>query len=414
MKILVVTNLYPPHHIGGYELGCRDVVEKLRVRGHIVRVLTSTFRLGGVSDTDTDVERSLHFAPDGASPPPGKRDECRKLRRAVKYFLPNIVYFWNQSGLCRWLPVAARWQGCRLAFFLSDTNFVSWRTGAWLARFAPAKPLTHSDGVNESDRKSAERGVMPKLVQFSFGNTFLVRGRPVMQNQPCHFASKFLWKVAENNGIRIAKQKSIVAHWGIDPAQFPATPRKRWPVQRLLYTGQMIPQKGIHTAIAAFALLAKEPGFKALSFTLAGGGMHPDYEKQLHRLPAQFGIEGGVNFLGKVPRAELPRIYAEHDVLVFPSEWDEPFAITPLEAIASGLAVVGTTTGGSGELFRNRETAMTFRAGDALDCARAVRELCVDPNLFQTICRNAQSEVRNKHTLEAMVDAIEKSLLKLG
>ncbi len=395
MRILVVTNLYPPHHIGGYELGCRDVVEKLRARGHAVSVLTSTFRTGETTGAEPDLERSLHFAAEADAPPPDKFAECRKLALAAENFSPEIVYFWNQAGLCRWLPVAARWRGCRTAFFLSDTNFVSWRVGAWLSRFA------------------SNKGIISKFVRPVFGKTFLVRGWPVIQNQPCHFASDFLQNLAQKSGIGIEKKNSIVVHWGIEPTQFSAGSCERWPVRRLLYTGQMIPQKGVHTAIAAFARLAKEPGLEALTFTLAGGGMHPDYEIKLRELPAQLGVEGRVTFLGKVPRSELPRIYTEHDVLIFPSEWDEPFAITPLEAIASGLAVVGTTTGGSGELFRNHETAMTFRAGDAADCARAIRELCGDRDLFQTLCRNAQQEVREKHALDAMVDAVEKSLRQI-
>ena len=304
MKILVVTNLYPPHHVGGYELGCRDIVEKLRTRGHVVRVLTSTFRLGENSGAETDVERSLNFVGDATSQPSNKRVECRKLAQAVKNFTPDVVYFWNQAGLCRWLPMAARWRGCRTAFFLSDTNFVSWRVGAWLARFASGE------------------GIFSKVVRAVFGKTFLVRGWPVIQNQPCHFASEFLRALAQKSGIRIAEKTSVVAHLGIEPAQFTAAPRERWPVRRLLYAGQMIPQKGVHTAIAAFALLAKEPGFEALTFTLAGGGMHPDYERKLREMPEQLGVAGRVRFLGKVPRAELPNIYAAHDVLVFPSEWD--------------------------------------------------------------------------------------------
>ena len=40
MKILVLSNLYPPDIIGGYELGCQQVVDALRARGHDVRVLT--------------------------------------------------------------------------------------------------------------------------------------------------------------------------------------------------------------------------------------------------------------------------------------------------------------------------------------------------------------------------------------
>jgi len=393
MKILVVTNLYPPHHIGGYELGCRDVVGMLRTCGHTVRVLTSAFRHDDRPLVETDVERSLRFT--AASVPRDKRVECRKLADAMRRFSPDVVYFWNQAGLCQWLPVAARWRGCCTAFFLSDTSFVSWRVGALLARFAQGG------------------GMVSKVVRTIFGKTFLVRGWPVIQNQPCHFASEFLRSCAEKNGIHIEGKNSIVAHWGIEPAQFTAVSRERWPVRRLLYAGQMIPQKGVHTAIAAFAVLAKEPGFETLTFTLAGSGMHPDYEKKLRALPAELGVPGRVQFLGRVPRANLAQIYAEHDVLVFPSEWDEPFAITPLEAMASGLAVVGTVTGGSGELFRDRETAMTFRAGDAADCARAVRELCADCELFETIRRNAQREVREKHTLDAMVDKIEASLQSL-
>jgi glycogen(starch) synthase len=393
MKILVVTNLYPPHHVGGYELGCRDVVEKLRAHGHALHVLTSAFRHGNMQNPpdETGVERVLRLGGGPADPPHNKRAECAKLSAAIRRFGPDVVYFWNQGGLCRWLPLAARWHRRPCAFFLSDTNFISWRIGAWLAGAAKKQPL----------------------VRAVFGKTFLVRGRSILANQTGHFASEFLRGVAAKNGVRTAKKNSIVAHWGIEPTQFTAAPRERWPVRRLLYAGQMIPQKGVHTAIAAFGRLAKERGFEDLTFTLAGGGMHPDYEKQLRELPAQLGIEGRVNFPGKVPRAELPRIYAEHDVLVFPSEWDEPFAITPLEAISSGLAVVGTTTGGSGELFRNRETAMTFRAGDAADGARALRELCGDRELFQAICRNAQREVREKHTLDAMVDKIEASLKTL-
>jgi hypothetical protein len=62
----VVTNLYPPHHIGGYELGCRDVVEKLRSRGHAMRVLTSSFRQGEDFGPGMDVERTFHFAANAA------------------------------------------------------------------------------------------------------------------------------------------------------------------------------------------------------------------------------------------------------------------------------------------------------------------------------------------------------------
>lgn len=391
MKILVVTDVYPPHHFGGYELGCRDVAEKLRFRGHDVKILTSTFRTHDNFERECYIDRSLQFNYRPDDPPHKKIVEIKIFRQIAAQFKPDLVYFWNQRGLTMWLPLAAHCHGYKMAFFLSDSDFISWRIGAWLTGVA----RNHS------------------LIRAVFNDTFLVRGWPVIQNQPCHFASEFLRQVAVKNEINFDRRHSVVAHWGIELGQFAAEPRERWPVRRLLYAGQMIPQKGVHTAIIALGLLAKEPQFSDLTFTLAGGGMHPDYEKQLRELPAQLGIAGRVTFLGKVPRHELTRVYADHDVLMFPSEWEEPFAITPLEAIHSGLAVVGTTTGGSGELFRNRETAMTFRAGDAADCARAIRELCSDRKLCETIRHNAQREVREKHTLDAMVDKIEQSLERL-
>ena len=42
MKILVLTQLYPPHHAGTYDFRCQSIVENLKLRGHEIRVLTST------------------------------------------------------------------------------------------------------------------------------------------------------------------------------------------------------------------------------------------------------------------------------------------------------------------------------------------------------------------------------------
>ena len=49
MKILVLSNLYPPDTVGGYELGCRQVVDALLARGHDVRVVTTAPRTPVVS-----------------------------------------------------------------------------------------------------------------------------------------------------------------------------------------------------------------------------------------------------------------------------------------------------------------------------------------------------------------------------
>src|SRR5207237_3981089 len=57
-NVLVVTSMYPPHHYGGYELSCRDVVRRFRAAGHDVTVLTTNLRIADAQATpDADGER---------------------------------------------------------------------------------------------------------------------------------------------------------------------------------------------------------------------------------------------------------------------------------------------------------------------------------------------------------------------
>ncbi|MGH2726757.1 MAG: glycosyltransferase family 4 protein, partial [Actinomycetota bacterium] len=62
-RILVITNMYPPHHLGGYELSCRDVVNRWRAMGHAVTVLTSDLKTDGATrpEDEAGVRRDLSF-----------------------------------------------------------------------------------------------------------------------------------------------------------------------------------------------------------------------------------------------------------------------------------------------------------------------------------------------------------------
>ena len=58
MKILILNNLYPPHHAGSFDLRCQGVTEALRKRGHVLRVLTSNHGVGD-EQRDPEIERRL-------------------------------------------------------------------------------------------------------------------------------------------------------------------------------------------------------------------------------------------------------------------------------------------------------------------------------------------------------------------
>jgi glycosyltransferase involved in cell wall biosynthesis len=143
-----------------------------------------------------------------------------------------------------------------------------------------------------------------------------------------------------------------------------------------------------------------------LHLNVYGGGDAP-YVKQLqefvasNRLPVSFHRAG---------MDEMPRVYREHDALLFTSEWAEPFALTPLEAMASGLPVIGTTTGGSRELFRDRDNSLTYTAGQPNELADRILRLALDPELRARIAANGQAEVRANYDESRIVDQIEAYL----
>ena len=121
-------------------------------------------------------------------------------------------------------------------------------------------------------------------------------------------------------------------------------------------------------------------------------------------------MQDRVRFLGAAQRSAVPQVLAEHDVLLFPSEWNEPFARSVLEGMAAGLVVVGTTTGGTGEILVDGETGLTFAAGDAVQLAAQIQRLVVDPELRRRLAQSSRRIVRQYYTLGRMVDELEAEL----
>ena len=106
----MVTSLYPPHTIGGYEQACADVVHRWVSGGDDVRVLTSTYEIPGLEDVDDDqpfVERRLvlHDPPLGALGPRRRQLAAvearnhRALAGVLRRFDPDVVSVWHMGGL---------------------------------------------------------------------------------------------------------------------------------------------------------------------------------------------------------------------------------------------------------------------------------------------------------------------------
>ena len=104
MKILTITAFYPPHHSGGYELRCYDVLGGLRKRGHDVVVLTNHCQNPTCSmhQGETGIHRTLHLRLQTTSVVIQILWDTKDLRfinSLMENYKPDLVYLWHIQNL---------------------------------------------------------------------------------------------------------------------------------------------------------------------------------------------------------------------------------------------------------------------------------------------------------------------------
>jgi glycosyltransferase involved in cell wall biosynthesis len=338
VRILTAGNLYPPHHLGGYELLWQAAVRHLRAAGHEVRVLCTDHREDGAgAEDDPDVHRDLRwYWRDHDWPRISplavwrlERHNARTWQRHVEDFSPDAVSWWAMGGmslsLVRDNPLPAS----------------GWIIDDWLV-YAP-----HVDKATKLLRRTVD---WPRAARWVF----------------C--AEGVRQAAADARG---ELGETVVEPLGVAP-EFTEHPDQPWQ-QRLLYVGRIDERKGIATAVEALAHLPEA------TLRIVGGG-DPREADRLRELAAAAGVAERVSFDGAVPRAELADVYASGDVTLFPVTWPEPFGLVPLEAMAVGRPVIATGRGGSGDYLRDRDNTLLFEAGDARGLAACVERLA-DPAL---------------------------------
>ena len=146
---------------------------------------------------------------------------------------------------------------------------------------------------------------------------------------------------------------------------------------RLLCVARLIERKGQHHLIRALYQL-QEQGIDA-TLDLIGAG---DAQTALQQLSERLGVSERVHFLGYVPREQIAEYYAEADVFVLPS-YNEGMSVATLEAMASGLPLVVTRTGGTTELVVEGVNGFTFSWGDVEGLVSHLRRLARDRDLIK-------------------------------
>lgn len=161
-------------------------------------------------------------------------------------------------------------------------------------------------------------------------------------------------------------------------------------------------KNGTHDLIGAARLLKKNlADFKLI---IIGRGTE---EKKLKKMAADFGLEQNVVFLGDIRHSDLPNYLAASDVFVRPA-LAEGFGIAFIEAMAAGVAVVGTTVGGIADFLFHERTGLVAKAGDAQSVKEQIFRLVSDRQLKDRVEQEAAKMVAEKYDWDAIAKKISE------
>ena len=404
VKILILTALYPPLGHSGHDDRCRQVSEALSARGHRIQVLTSDHRVPpmGVAG-ETGVYRELMR--DDAS---NEADElgtsyrvtyeredanAGSLAKRMDRFKPDVVYVWNQQALSKSLLFDLQTQGVPL-FYDLYTN--------WLNEYTfESDPWFRWWKRNKSKRSSLYR-VFLTLIGAS-------RRLPVGHPEELDLSHASVCSASLRDDL-IAGGLAHAASLPVVPPALDTSrlvvKREFQPVRSFMWAGRLTAGKAPALALDAVRIL-KERGID-VSLDYYGVG-EPLERKAIRDLIDHAGLGDRVRMQGIRP-GELLAHYHEYDALLFTSCCNDPFPITPLEALLSGLPSILAKDGGIVEVVEDGETALLFEAGDSYSLADAMVRMMGLPDGGEAMSRRCLEQLKARHSIDAVIEHVEALL----
>lgn len=377
-RVLVVTNLFPPQEFGGYGRKLWEFSAELRRRGHDVRILAADAPefvkpgVAGSMDLEPLVDRSLKLQ--------------GVWREGRAYFFPDPAerakIAADNDRLI--LETAARF-GCEVCL----AGNVDLLTTGFL-RELPARglPVIHSVGNRHPSFSPAEAPASP-----------LYRIAP---------ASAWVGRQLDDAGFAFPTQTVVYPGARADYFYRPFPPS--FDRLRIAFASLFVDYKGPQVLANALAALRA----RGVPFTCTFAGDTPNAEL-LGRVRDYFARQGfadRVRYVGFQDRRGLSELFDRANVLVFPSVIEEAFGISQVEAMAAGIAVVSSGTGGGVEIIRDGVDGLLFKNNDHEHLADRLAALAADPAGWARLARAGQRRAF-AFTVAASVDRLETTFEEL-
>jgi glycogen synthase len=395
MRLLVISNLFPPEVLGGYEILCAQICQGLAARGHQVLVLTTkganTEKKCRLSENLTVIRNLRLSTPFSSTPKKSRRhrqtvsdNNQTQTTKSIEQFKPDLIFIFSQLRLTLGAAYAAEASLIPTLYSLNDFH---------LRGFAPGK---FSLRPRKLARYLLEKFIYPKL-------TF--KG---LQLKELLVISKCLRDDLVATGVPVSHASVIYQAIMTESFQPKKNIGQLHNPPRVIYAGQLHHYKGVHHLLKSIKLLESKK--IDIKLYIAGSGDEAYTEKL--RLFSET-LKSETIFCGSLKQSELADLYRQCDILVFPSTWREPFGLTHLEAMSCGTPVISTADGGHGEFLKHEVNALVFTPGNTQQLAEHLETLILHHSLRKKLALTAKHQVALDFSFDRYLNEIEDKIAEM-
>ncbi len=421
-KILMISNFFRPHYVGGAEIYAYDLYKELKRKGNEVKVITN---VPGANFKDPDVINlnlkvnilySALMLPDLAV--------YKAIKKIVADFAPDYIHIHNFHST---LTVSA-------VYACGDLKPVLTANDYYLV-CGTGKMEKQDEGVCHKKNECANclRGYYLKVLnsltsdrffykiiyaliefdKFNFFIKFFENFRRVMAKSVYNKIGAVIcpsYRIKEGYDAIFGSNRTKHLNYGIDFSKYSIkNKRKKAGVKKFIfgYAGALIEKKGIFIMLDAFAMfLAKKKIRQRVMLYIAGDGAD---RYRMEKYAETCGIKKYLKFMGKIDINEMSKFYNKIDVILVPSIWPEVMGIVGIEAAYHGVPAIGSNTGGIMEWLKNNKTGLLVKPGSAKDLAYAMLKISMDKNELIKLRTGAKKFIAENFGIQKHV----KLLLKI-
>ncbi|MBT3513829.1 MAG: glycosyltransferase family 4 protein [Nitrospina sp.] len=175
----------------------------------------------------------------------------------------------------------------------------------------------------------------------------------------------------------------------------------------LLTVRRLEARMGLDNLITAIAEIVNQSPELKFKLVIAGKG---SLEGRLKSQVMLTGLDNHIHFSGFVPDEFLPKYYAAADIFIMPTEFIEGFGIATVEALSSGLPVIGTPIGGTTEILESIDKKLLFKDEKAKSMAEKIEWFLKTPDYIFSLRSKCREEALKKYSWDLVTDRVEEEL----